>query len=121
MNSRINLIGVRGLATLVFGVMSLLLAASAIFPRAAQGESKRTEQSNGTSQQLPATPAATPSWAIVSTPSPNDLPVQNVLNDVTCLSANDCWAVGFHAQTVPEMIIEHWNGSSWTITTSPDP
>src|SRR4029077_18281942 len=40
------------------------------------------------------------------------------LGAVTCTSASNCWAVLFYggAQT----LIEHWNGSSWAIVTSPN-
>jgi hypothetical protein len=60
------------------------------------------------------------SWSIV--PSPNVGSGQaNQLNAVTCSGANDCWAVGtaelgaFH-----QTLVERWNGSSWTIVTSPN-
>jgi hypothetical protein len=46
------------------------------------------------------------------------------IDDVTCLSANDCWAVGrYTAQTdieVAHTLIEHWDGSSWSIVPSPN-
>jgi hypothetical protein len=62
------------------------------------------------------------SWSIV--PSPNTGPTQyNQLFGVTCPSASDCWAVGYyqadtgsHSQT----LIEHWDGSSWSIVPSPN-
>ena len=55
------------------------------------------------------------SWAIVS--SPNTSPTEfNVLNDVTCLSASDCWAVGYYSHGIA--LIQHWNGSSWSIVTN---
>jgi hypothetical protein len=66
-------------------------------------------------------------WTIVSSP---DIPVDptevnngNFLNGVACLSATDCWAVGygFTNGITAKTLIEHWNGTSWSITTSASP
>ena len=42
---------------------------------------------------------------------------------VTCASAADCWAVGEYedATFCSHPLIEHWDGTSWSIATSPDP
>jgi hypothetical protein len=43
------------------------------------------------------------------------------------VSANDVWAVGFspHPSGTPQYLrqtlIEHWNGSSWSVVPSPNP
>src|SRR5207302_1280382 len=65
------------------------------------------------------------SWTIVT--SPNTSPNQyNELHGVTCSSASDCWAVGFSDNGNAffgeplQTLIEHWNGSSWAIVTSPN-
>jgi hypothetical protein len=58
-------------------------------------------------------------WSVVS--SPNVSPVlSDELISVTCVSTNDCWAVGAAEgmQTV-QGLVEQWNGSSWTIVASP--
>jgi hypothetical protein len=60
-------------------------------------------------------------WSVV--PSPNSSP--NQLNDlyaVTCVSASDCWAVGWHQndQGVARTLIEHDTGSGWTVVSSPN-
>jgi hypothetical protein len=65
-------------------------------------------------------------WQIVS--SANVMPAQeeNSLEGVTALSPSDVWAVGawgsFQSVTphVPQSLIEHWNGVSWTVTSSPN-
>ena len=45
----------------------------------------------------------------------------NLLHAVTCVSAWDCWAVGYHSTpTGAETLIERWNGSDWTIVASPN-
>ncbi len=60
-------------------------------------------------------------WSIVS--SPNTSATQN--NDlfgVTCVSASDCWAVGDYSNdnSIPRTLIEHWDGTSWAIVSSPN-
>jgi hypothetical protein len=76
-----------------------------------------------TQSSLPAnetapTPAS-PVWSIVD--SPNNLTlVDNTLSGISCVSASDCWAVGAHAGEPNGTLIEHWDGSSWTIVESPN-
>jgi hypothetical protein len=58
-------------------------------------------------------------WAIV--PSPNVEGVsQSYLNDVFCLSAGDCWAVGASQGGKPVAALAmHWNGTAWSINSPP--
>jgi hypothetical protein len=61
------------------------------------------------------------SWNIVPSPNPS---VQNVLLGVKAFSDQDVWAVGSH--NVPGSLnfasmIQHWNGSSWSVVPSPNP
>src|SRR5438128_5538070 len=71
----------------------------------------------------PLAPAA-PGWSIVA--SANTSATQtNYLNGVTCVSASDCWAVGYYnngsgGSGVGQTLIEHWNGTSWSIVPSPN-
>ena len=61
------------------------------------------------------------SWAIVA--SPNALTAQNFLSGVTCISASECWAVGYSSDPtsgVDQTLIERWDGTSWTIVISPN-
>jgi hypothetical protein len=61
-------------------------------------------------------------WRIVPSPNPaNDY--QSVLHSVSGTSANDVWAVGSsHDGTLPSRtLIEHWNGTQWSIVPSPSP
>jgi hypothetical protein len=60
-------------------------------------------------------------WQIVSSPNPSL--IHNTLYGVTAVSANDVWAVGFDANSVgiAQTLIEHWDGSSWSVVTSPNP
>ncbi|HEU5440595.1 MAG TPA: hypothetical protein VFU88_15020 [Ktedonobacterales bacterium] len=69
-----------------------------------------TERWNGTS------------WSVV--PSPNVPSVNSSLNAVAVLSPTDAWAVGgagFGAFDSLQTLIEHWNGTSWSIVASPNP
>ena len=60
-------------------------------------------------------------WQVV--PSPSENYITN-LNGITAISANDIWAVG---STEPAnsatgfTLIEHWDGTSWSIVPSPSP
>jgi hypothetical protein len=61
------------------------------------------------------------SWAIVS--SPNTSTTQsNFLLGVTCVSASECWAVGYYYNdnVISQTLIERWDGTSWTIVSSPN-
>src|SRR6266536_1303764 len=61
----------------------------------------------------PASGIPTDDWSIVS--SPNTSPTQyNSLLGVTCVSASDCWAVGFYYDPVANLaqtLIERWDGT----------
>jgi len=42
---------------------------------------------------------------------------------VTCVTASDCWAVGSYSTTLsamPRPLTERWNGTSWTLVSSPN-
>ena len=62
------------------------------------------------------------SWTIAS--SPNTSPtVDNDLGSVACTSMGQCWAVGAYFDAgggVYQTLTERWDGSSWTIATSPN-
>ena len=60
-------------------------------------------------------------WSIV--PSPNTSPTEvNVLLGVSCSSASACTAMGFYnpSNGFDQTLIESWNGSAWSIVTSPN-
>jgi hypothetical protein len=63
------------------------------------------------------------SWSLVLSPStaPNN---QDILWSVTALATNNIWAVGYSTDAVSgqyRTLIEHWNGTAWSIVTSPNP
>jgi hypothetical protein len=37
------------------------------------------------------------------------------------VSAGDIWAVGYSTGTVYQTLVEHWNGSAWSVVSSPNP
>ena len=67
------------------------------------------------------------SWAIVRSPNPPGPPADG-LAGVACTSASDCTAVGVGGRLTPpgsadgaSTLVEHWNGSAWSIVRSPSP
>src|SRR5688500_6859567 len=60
-------------------------------------------------------------WSIV--PSPNVGAGRNVLRDVTALAPDDVWAVGHYntgTGTQEQTLTMHWDGSEWSIVSSPN-
>jgi len=65
------------------------------------------------------------SWTII--PSPNATTQDNNdLTGVTCTSSTDCWGVGHYnpgnsvvVGNYAQRLIEHWDGTSWNLVTSP--
>lgn len=68
------------------------------------------------------TPAsASSTWTLEPTPTPA-LGVDGQLLAVSCLTANDCTAVGGYTSTAgPVPLAERWDGSTWSIQTTPVP
>lgn len=57
-------------------------------------------------------------WTVV--PSPNPGVGDNFLQDVTAVSANDVWAVGYYYTASDKMaLLQHWDGAVWTVVPSP--
>jgi hypothetical protein len=68
-------------------------------------------------------------WQHIPSPSPLKRHLtsdQNWLRSVAAVSANDVWAVGETRDTdypggLDDTLAEHWNGSKWSVVSSPDP
>lgn len=61
-------------------------------------------------------------WQVV--PSANGARQVNELHGVSALADDDVWAVGVSyntERTISNSLIEHWNGSSWSVIPSPNP
>ncbi len=59
-------------------------------------------------------------WSVV--PSQNPETESNYLQGVAVVTANNIWAVGYayDFNTNPTTLIEHWNGSKWSVVPSPN-
>jgi hypothetical protein len=59
-------------------------------------------------------------WSIVGSPDVSG--VSNDLTSVSCVSASFCMAAGytFNSSFVEQTLVEKWNGTTWSIVTSPD-
>ena len=69
-----------------------------------------------------ATPAGAAVDTVTAVPSPNNgVGVRNRLNDTACTSPTNCVAVGYWQNGASyETLIEVWNGSTWSIVSSPN-
>ena len=63
---------------------------------------------------------STCNWRVVSSPNPSGQNF-NSLTGVAAISANSIWAVGtsYHGGIPNQAIIEHWNGTSWSLVSNP--
>jgi hypothetical protein len=67
------------------------------------------------------------SWSVVASPNvgPNSIYQSNRLFGITAVSANDIYAFGSYFASDgsghQKTLLEHWNGTSWTIAPSPNP
>ena len=60
-------------------------------------------------------------WSLVPAPSKGST---TELEDVTAISPSNAWAVGYYVPTGSghlRTLVEHWNGTKWTIVSSPSP
>lgn len=59
-------------------------------------------------------------WRVV--PSPRVGPYAGVLKDVAVLGPNDVWAVGWYVDAEHRFrtLVEHWDGTSWSVVPSPN-
>lgn len=60
-------------------------------------------------------------WSLVSSPEPSQY--GGGLEGITAVSANDIWAVGsyYNNGSISYTLAEHWNGTKWSIVSTPDP
>jgi len=61
-------------------------------------------------------------WQIVTSPNSGNQP--NSLNAVAAVAENDVWAVGASSSSdssSSRTLIEHWNGTRWSVVRSPNP
>ena len=63
------------------------------------------------------------SWSLVKSPSLGGSGENPILYAAAAVSTSDVWAVGFYNNTNGAWLtlIEHWNGSKWSVVPSPSP
>jgi hypothetical protein len=66
-------------------------------------------------------------WVVIPTPPQQNVPTLNsILYSVTCTSTSDCTGVGAQWSYLPsgngtyQTIVDHWDGTSWSVVTSPN-
>ena len=71
---------------------------------------------------IAATPSACGAWSIIPSANVKNAPRGDVLNATAAISISDVWSVGFSTNTSGywQTLTEHWNGSKWSIVTSPN-
>ncbi|HZD86451.1 MAG TPA: hypothetical protein VE088_00420 [Gaiellaceae bacterium] len=58
-------------------------------------------------------------WTQVPSPSPGGNSRTSLLNDVTAGSASDVWAVGRYVRHGNQPLVEHWDGTRWSVVSFP--
>lgn len=85
------------------------------------GQEIRFPARNAGAGTPPASSASADDWSIVASPNASGTFPRSVMNGVTCVSATDCWAVGYtYTGTAFQTLTEHWNGSEWAVVASPN-
>ena len=87
------------------------------------GNPEFANQQRVADESTPLAPATMGDWSIVASPNGPPFSPVNVLYGVACMSASDCWAVGYYEAGLGNpwhTLIEHWDGTSWNIVTSPN-
>ncbi len=58
-------------------------------------------------------------WSVVSSVNPAG---DDIFNGIAATSVSDAWAVGgANLGYTPQTLVEHWNGSVWSVVSSPSP
>src|SRR5260370_1707444 len=101
-----------------------LLPVDFSFPATQQAQAVSGQQHPLDMPQTTATSGCRP-WIATINPAPPQSP-NTQFSGVAAVSASDVWAVGFTVQPPDEdapalTLIEHWDGQSWQIITSPSP
>lgn len=103
---------------------ALLIVALSIFTLGTGTGTARsaTRQASAYSARVSSAASACGVWSVVPSPSVAGQG-DSSLGAVAAASTNDVWAVGNHvlaAPSIPRTLIEHWDGQTWSIVSSPD-
>jgi hypothetical protein len=77
---------------------------------------------DGSGMELPLVERRTHAWHAVPAPGPAAFADELQLKSVAPLSADDAWAAGEYlddADLEPKALVEHWNGTGWTVVPTP--
>ncbi len=59
-------------------------------------------------------------WSIVDvSPIDTSQTAETTFEGIACASSSDCWAVGYSLIQDYQGLLEHWNGTSWSLVTTP--
>ncbi|HVB21694.1 MAG TPA: hypothetical protein VNG51_07100 [Ktedonobacteraceae bacterium] len=65
--------------------------------------------------------AGSATWKIIPNPTP-DSSTNSSFRSIAAVSSKDVWAVGYYVDSQTQKyrtLIEHWNGTKWSIVASP--
>lgn len=117
---RFSQINPRALSALVLFASAIFLGTLAVagVPRSETKGETAVDRKTATIPPSLAAGNSGPGWAIVRSPNTTE----QRLVSVACVSGTDCWAAGYYVNTnaLGQTLIEHWDGSSWKIVTSPN-
>jgi hypothetical protein len=60
-------------------------------------------------------------WSVVPSPDPGAPGTNNTLTGLAVTSTSNAWAVGTSSTTADHTLILQWNGTHWSVVTSPTP
>ena len=105
------------------GFAGMLLQSGSASSTNPRGNPEFANQQRVASESTPLAPATMGDWSIVDSSNGPPLSPVNVFYGVTCVSASDCWAVGYYEAGLGNpwhTLTEHWDGASWRIVSSPN-
>ena len=108
------------LVSVLFGVMlALSVAGSASgLPGISGAQASALDQTKGEGQSASTIPDCSPDWAVVSI---HNYSQHDYLRSIAVVSATDLWAAGeYHNGSVYQTLIEHWDGTTWSVVPSPN-
>jgi hypothetical protein len=110
---------------IAFGVALLAVGVVATSAEAGrQNEPRPKPKPTASAPPSPSTsPSPSPSCGFAVVPSPNASGGDNTLSDVAVVSASDAWAVGEYTVDgygAVRTLIQHYDGTGWTIVPSPN-
>jgi hypothetical protein len=60
-------------------------------------------------------------WTVVPSPGGSSGNIQSALLGISALSSHDIWAAGYTGDNGDATLVDHWNGTKWSLVPSPTP